>query len=169
MRELSTIFGTRFPHCFHVLRYSQFTVVELRSSYWLMLRPLFLSIKSNAPQGRSPYDEDIVSPDKRARGQSATQATQLYDEKGRPSNPEAKQYMKDQIRASNEIMQVAGVAVEKDDLYLKDEDEAGNLPIDNFQRGYFRLGFGRMLLSDSVWGVTGLRRRILVSNQHWKY
>jgi hypothetical protein len=86
----------------------------------------------------------------------------LYDEKGRATNPDAKQYMKDQIRASNEVMLAAGMAVEKDDITCKAENGDDELQIDNFQRGYFRLGFGRMLLSDSIWGIIGLRRRVLV-------
>lgn len=109
--------------------------------------------------GRSPYD-DVVCGD----GEGDDRAPlQMYDERGRPVNPETKRINKDVIRSHNEVMLVIGVA-ETDNGGISDSQvETGLKHIRYEERiGSTLLSVGRMLEQGNVWGVIGLRQRVLV-------
>jgi hypothetical protein len=71
--------------------------------------------------------------------------------------------MRDHVRASNEVMQAAGIIEETADIQARDKIVENNLRQET-EVGLRRLEFGRVLLVAGVWGVVGLRRRILVDN-----
>lgn len=87
---------------------------------------------------------------------------QLYDDRGRPVNPETRRINRDVIRSHNEVMMVIGVAEPDTDVpdaqavatrkqrYY--EDNAG-------KRLFFLSG---LLQASGIWGVNGMRQRILV-------
>lgn len=86
---------------------------------------------------------------------------QYYDEHGHPVNPETKRRQREQTRASNEVMQATGVVEESSvtkakEKALREEEEKETI------MGLRLLEFGRAALVGGVWGVLGLRRRILV-------
>ncbi|KAL2266418.1 hypothetical protein VTJ83DRAFT_5770 [Remersonia thermophila] len=108
--------------------------------------------------GRSPYDLVVLGEgpeDPRSRGQ-------LYDDRGRPINPETKRINRDVVRSHNEVMMVIGVA-EPDNGGHDAQSEAAQ----RHRRYENRVG-GRLLLAGSVlqtaaiWGVHGMRQRILL-------
>ncbi|KAJ9148432.1 hypothetical protein NKR23_g5130 [Pleurostoma richardsiae] len=114
--------------------------------------------------GRSPYDEVIMG-----EGEGDIRAPlQMYDERGRPVNPETKQINKDVIRSHNEVMLVIGVA--------EPENSVDELRAEAFRRrehdirderiGRALLNVGRALEIGGVWGVNGLRQRILLYRQY---
>ncbi len=88
---------------------------------------------------------------------------QLYDDRGRPYNTETRRINKDVIRSHNEVMQVIGVA--------EPENSASDIQAENRNRqqagedliGRRLLSFGRAMEVGGVWGVNGLRQRVLVS------
>ncbi|KAI2623462.1 hypothetical protein GGS21DRAFT_534214 [Xylaria nigripes] len=106
--------------------------------------------------GRSPYD-DVVEGEGEA---DLHEPTRKYDEHGRVVNEESKRKNKDIIRAHNEVMLVIGVA----------EPESSHTGVDSARlhrdyenatgRQFLRLG--RMLVVAGVWGVHGVRQRIMV-------
>ncbi|KAL2119313.1 hypothetical protein VTJ04DRAFT_6273 [Mycothermus thermophilus] len=108
--------------------------------------------------GRSPYDLVVMGEgpeDPRTRGQ-------LYDDRGRPVNPETKRINRDVVRSHNEVMAVIGVA--------EPENGSGDAQLEAAQRHRRyedRVG-GRLLLAGSIlqttaiWGVNGMRQRILL-------
>lgn len=112
--------------------------------------------------GRSPYD-DVVE----GEGEADPRAPeQQYDNRGRPINPETKRMNRDMVRSHNEVMQVIGVA------------EPDNTPsaaeVDSVRR-YFNyedavgtrlLRFGRALEIGGVWGINGMRLRILLYKRY---
>jgi hypothetical protein len=110
-------------------------------------------------QGRSPYD-DVVQ----GEGEGDLRAPlQMYDERGRPVNPETKKINKDIIRSHNEVMQVIGVAEPETgavdlqaELRLRQHENEDRI-------GRRLLTIGRAFEMGGVWGVNGLRQRILVS------
>jgi hypothetical protein len=87
---------------------------------------------------------------------------QQYDDRGHPVNSETRQRMRDHIRASNEVMQAAGIIEETADVRARDKAFEETLQREN-EMGLRRLEVGRVLLVAGVWGVCGFRRRILVS------
>ncbi|KAI0865986.1 hypothetical protein F4860DRAFT_458446 [Xylaria cubensis] len=109
--------------------------------------------------GRSPYD-DVVEGEGEADSQEPTRE---YDEHGRVVNEESKRMNKDIIRAHNEVMLVIGVAEQDpggpsnsagDSTRLHNEYE------NSTGRHFLRLG--RVLVVVGIWGVHGVRQRILV-------
>lgn len=88
---------------------------------------------------------------------------QQYDDRGHPVNPETRQRMRDHIRASNEVMQAAGIIEETADVRARDKAFQETLQRET-EMGLRRLEVGRVLLVAGVWGVCGFRRRILVSS-----
>lgn len=90
------------------------------------------------------------------------QTGQRYDDRGHPVNSETRQRMKDHIRASNEVMQAAGIIEETADVRARDKAFQETLQRET-EIGLRRLEVGRVLLVAGVWGVCGFRRRILVS------
>jgi hypothetical protein len=103
-----------------------------------------------------------VNPPNVQEGSGVVQTGQRYDDHGRPINPETRQRMRDHIRASNEVMQAAGIIEETADVRARDKafEETVNRET---EMGLRRLEIGRVLLVAGVWGVCGFRRRILVS------
>jgi hypothetical protein len=90
------------------------------------------------------------------------QTGQRYDDRGHPVNSETRQRMRDHIRASNEVMQAAGIIEETADAQARDKAFKEILQRET-EMGLRRLEVGRVLLVAGVWGVCGFRRRILVS------
>ncbi|KAI0119906.1 hypothetical protein GGR51DRAFT_495542 [Nemania sp. FL0031] len=109
--------------------------------------------------GRSPYD-DVVEGEGEA---DLREPTREYDEHGRVVNDESKRMNKDIIRAHNEVMLVIGVA--------EQDPGASNSPVADTTRlhteyenttGKNFLRLGRVLVLTGIWGIHGVRQRILV-------
>ncbi|KAK4127781.1 hypothetical protein N657DRAFT_612787 [Parathielavia appendiculata] len=110
--------------------------------------------------GRSPYD-DVVQGEgpEDPRGPQ-----QLYDERGRPINPETKRINRDIIRSHNEVMMVIGVAEPDHGIA---EFEAGRRHHQYEDRiGRRLLVVGGALETAAIWGVNGIRQRILLYKQY---
>jgi len=85
---------------------------------------------------------------------------QQYNDHGRPINPETKRRERDGVRAANEVMQVTGVV--EDSAAAKAEAKAYKLAKNEETFTGLRLmEVGRATLIGGVWGVLGLRRRVL--------
>ncbi|KAH6655072.1 hypothetical protein BKA67DRAFT_559411 [Truncatella angustata] len=108
--------------------------------------------------GRSPYD-DVVE----GTGQDDPhEPERQYDEKGRVINPETRQRTKNVIRAHNEVMEVIGVAEPENssdslELVMARDHQA-------YESGAGRnlLNIGRTLGVLGIWGVHGVRQRIML-------
>ena len=86
---------------------------------------------------------------------------QQYNERGRPINPETKRRERENVRAANEVMQVTGVV--EDSAAARAEAKAYKAAKNEETFTGLRLmEVGRAALVGGVWGVLGLRRRILV-------
>ncbi|KAI0490931.1 hypothetical protein F4859DRAFT_459791 [Xylaria cf. heliscus] len=109
--------------------------------------------------GRSPYD-DVVEGEGEA---DAQEPPRQYDEHGRVVNEDSKRINKDIIRAHNEVMLVIGVA-EQDpggpSSAVGDSTRLHNEYENSTGRNFLRLG--RVLVVVGIWGVHGVRQRILV-------
>lgn len=114
--------------------------------------------------GRSPYDDVVFG-----EGEGDPHAPlQMYDERGRPVNPETRRINKEVIRSHNEVMQVIGVA--------EPENSMEELRTENRRRrehdlrdervGRTLTNIGRALEIGGVWGVNGLRQRILLYREY---
>lgn len=117
--------------------------------------------------GRSPYDPEPVE------GESSTVSgeeddgsyVQQYDARGRPVNPETKRRNRDLVRAHNEVMLAVGVA-EAENPQSAAENES-NRQHDAYETNIgIRLIWGskRCIEMAGVFGINGLRQRILVSS-----
>ncbi|KAK5627180.1 hypothetical protein RRF57_002895 [Xylaria bambusicola] len=87
----------------------------------------------------------------------------VYDEHGRVFNEESKKMNKDIIRAHNEVMLVIGVA--EQDPGGSTNSAADNTKLHNEYEnstGRHLLRLGRVLVVAGIWGVHGVRQRILV-------
>lgn len=104
--------------------------------------------------GRNHYEEEII---RESEGSSA----QLYDARGRPRNPETKRREREQIRAANEVMQITGVVEDSNAAKLKENQAMFDKSLETY-KGLRLLEGGRVVMVAGVWGVLGLRRRILV-------
>ncbi|KAL0943694.1 uncharacterized protein CTRU02_201581 [Colletotrichum truncatum] len=112
--------------------------------------------------GRSPFD-DVVE----GEGETDSRAPeQQYDSRGRPINPETKRMNRDMVRSHNEVMQVIGVA--------EPDNTPSSAEVDSVRR-YFNyedavgtrlLRFGRALEIGGVWGINGMRLRILLYKRY---
>jgi hypothetical protein len=87
---------------------------------------------------------------------------QEYNDRGYPKNQETKRREKDHVRAANEVMQVTGVVEDSIAAKAKATQAAMNKNEDTFL-GLRLMEVGRAALVGGVWGVLGLRRRILVN------
>lgn len=115
--------------------------------------------RTNTSQGRGHYEEEVIV-DPGAEHPSGSNLQQ-YNERGYPRNPETKRQEREHVRAANEVMQVTGVV--EDSLAAK--VKANQLLNDKNQEtltGLRLMEAGRAVLVGGVWGVLGLRRRILV-------
>ncbi|KAL2068507.1 hypothetical protein VTL71DRAFT_14844 [Oculimacula yallundae] len=106
--------------------------------------------------GRGVYEDELIE-----TATEGSQSTQLYNDRGHPRNPETRRREREHVRAANEVMQVTGVV--EDSLAAK-EKFTQNMH-DKHQELLIGLRFmeiGRAVLVGGVWGVMGLRRRILL-------
>ncbi|KXX73219.1 hypothetical protein MMYC01_205132 [Madurella mycetomatis] len=108
--------------------------------------------------GRSPYDDVVLGEGpENPRGHQ-----QIYDERGRPINPETKRINRDVIRSHNEVMMVIGVA-EPENGTVDAEAEAARRHHQYEDRiGRRLLLAGGVLETAGIWGVNGMRQRILL-------
>lgn len=109
-------------------------------------------------QGRSPYD-DVVQGEgvEDPRGHH-----QLYDDRGRPINPETKRINRDVIRSHNEVMMVIGVAEPENGIAEAQIEAARKHHQYEDRIGRRLLLLGGVLETTAIWGVNGMRQRILV-------
>ncbi|RKF79454.1 hypothetical protein GcM1_202029 [Golovinomyces cichoracearum] len=116
-----------------------------------------LDFIANQPAGRGHYEDEIAW-----NSGSILESEQSYNHRGHPINPETKRRERENIRAANEVMLASGivedaaVAMERS---RKDEEEK---QIESFI-GFKLIEVGRAFLHTGVWGVIGLRRRILIT------
>jgi hypothetical protein len=118
-----------------------------------------VATSSQTKQGRSPYADVVEGEGEPIRGAPSQQ----YDDRGRPTCPQTRQFNKDIIRSHNEVMQVIGVAEPDDGVqegpaetaikHMQYEDRIGNILCHT----------GRVLEMTALWGINGTRLRILVS------
>ncbi|CAG8956154.1 hypothetical protein HYFRA_00012071, partial [Hymenoscyphus fraxineus] len=113
--------------------------------------------------GRGPYEPEVVesSSGEASSSSSSSNPRQLYNDHGRPRNPETKRREREHVRAANEVMQVTGVVEDSiaarvqatEILFKKNRDTL---------TGIRAMEWGRALMVGGIWGVLGLRRRILL-------
>lgn len=114
--------------------------------------------QTNTLQGRGHYEDEVIQ---NADASSSRSSQQQYNDRGYPRNPETKRQEREHVRAANEVMQVTGVvedslaAKAKANQYMDDKNQ------ETFT-GLRLMEAGRAVLVGGVWGVLGLRRRILV-------
>lgn len=110
--------------------------------------------------GRSPYDDVVMG-----EGEGdPREPLQIYDERGRPVNPETKRVNKDIIRSHNEVMLVIGVVESETSM---EEMRAEQLRRYAHERDDERVArnlewAARVCELAGVWGVGGMRQRILL-------
>lgn len=110
--------------------------------------------------GRSPYDDVVYGEGE----DDPRDPLQLYDERGRPVNPETKRVNRDIIRSHNEVMLVIGV-VESENTF--DELRAEHQRRHAHERYDELVGrnlewVARVCELGGVWGIGGMRQRILL-------
>ncbi|KAK3402893.1 hypothetical protein B0T20DRAFT_10339 [Sordaria brevicollis] len=110
--------------------------------------------------GRSPYDEVVEGTGEPQPGAPE----QLYDERGRPINPETRRINRDIIRSHNEVMLVIGVAEPDSGINEAQARYEAATKHQYYEDGIGRRLFltGEVLATVGVWGVNGLRQRILL-------
>lgn len=89
---------------------------------------------------------------------------QLYDERGRPINPETKRINRDVIRSHNEVMMVIGVAEPENSLFDAQAEAAREQQRYEDRVGRKLLLYSSVLNTAAIWGINGMRQRILVSH-----
>lgn len=110
--------------------------------------------------GRSPYDDVVYGEGE----DDPRDPLQLYDERGRPVNPETKRVNRDIIRSHNEVMLVIGVVESENTL---DELRAEHQRRHAHERHDELVGrnlewAARACELAGVWGLGGMRQRILL-------
>lgn len=113
-------------------------------------------------QGRSPYD-DVVEGEgpENPRGHQ-----QMYDDRGRPINPETKRINKDIIRSHNEVMMVIGVAEPENGIIEAQAESARRHHRYEDRIGRRLMLIGGILETTAIWGVNGMRQRILLYKEY---
>jgi hypothetical protein len=106
--------------------------------------------------GRNHYEEEIIRDSEEGDG-----GAQVFDARGRPKNPETKRREREQIRAANEVMQITGVVEDSNAAKLKASQALLDKTMETY-KGLRILEVGRAVMVGGIWGVLGLRRRILV-------
>jgi len=109
--------------------------------------------------GRGPYEDELIQTS--TEGDNS-KSSQLYNEQGHPRNPETKRREKVQVRAANEVMEVTGI-VENRRLLSKQATELRKELQRDGTIGLRLIQTGQIVLVGGLWGVIGLRKRILVS------
>jgi hypothetical protein len=115
--------------------------------------------QTNQQQGRSPYDDVQMG-----EGEGDPRApVQLYDEHGRPVNPDARRLNRELIRAHNEVMLAIGVAEPDDGAAERQEmQQREKARMESERIGWRLSGAAHLVEIASAWGLHGLRNRILV-------
>ncbi|KAI1342010.1 hypothetical protein F5Y15DRAFT_330333 [Xylariaceae sp. FL0016] len=109
--------------------------------------------------GRSPYDDVVEGTGEEDPHEPEKQC----DPTGRIVNPETKKLNKDNIRAHNEVMLVIGVAEPENGGTNAAELELARQHAEyESDTGTWLLHTGRILLMTGIWGLDGVRQRILV-------
>ncbi|KAK0719928.1 hypothetical protein B0H67DRAFT_533983 [Lasiosphaeris hirsuta] len=112
--------------------------------------------------GRSPYDDVVLG-----EGEDDPRTPrQIYDERGRPVNPETRRINRDVIRSHNEVMLVIGVAEPENGI--PDAQAEATVKQYEYENNIGRNLFDihRVVDTANVWGVNGLRQRILLYKQY---
>lgn len=86
---------------------------------------------------------------------------QLYDERGRPINLETKRINRDVIRSHNEVMMVIGVAEPENGIDVQAEAARKHHQYEE-RIGRRLLLAGGIVETTAIWGINGMRQRILV-------
>lgn len=110
--------------------------------------------------GRSPYDDVVYG-----EGEGDPRAPlQMYDERGRPVNPETKRVNRDIIRSHNEVMLVIGVVESENTIdELRAEHQRRQAHDEHDESIGNNLEWAaRVCELGGVWGVGGMRQRILL-------
>lgn len=114
--------------------------------------------------GRSPYDDVVMG-----EGEGdPREPLQLYDDRGRPVNPETRRVNRDIIRAHNEVMLAIGVVESENTI---DEARAEQRRRVYHERHDDQVGqnlewVARACELAGVWGVGGIRQRILLYREY---
>ncbi|PBP16142.1 hypothetical protein BUE80_DR012860 [Diplocarpon rosae] len=106
--------------------------------------------------GRGYYEDEVIE-----TGDLSLLSTQRFDDKGHPRNPETRRRERDHVRAANEVMQVTGVV--EDSLAAKYKAQLSEQ--ENNKEAYVAvrlMGIGKIIMAGGVWGVLGLRMRVLL-------
>ncbi|KAH8764979.1 hypothetical protein F5883DRAFT_421463 [Diaporthe sp. PMI_573] len=114
--------------------------------------------------GRSPYDDIVMG-----EGEGDPRAPlQMYDERGRPVNPETRRINRDVIRSHNEVMLVIGVVEAEnsiDEVRAERARHIAHLQHDTRLARRFEWASRACELA-GVWGIAGLRQRILLYREY---
>lgn len=114
--------------------------------------------------GRSPYDDIVMG-----EGEGdPREPLQMYDERGRPVNPETRRINRDVIRSHNEVMLVIGVVEPEnsiDEVRAERARHIAHLQHDTRVARRFEWA-SRACELTGVWGVAGLRQRILLYREY---
>jgi hypothetical protein len=94
-------------------------------------------------------------------GVSTSPNPQQYNDRGYPRNSETKRQEREHVRAANEVMQVTGVVEDSLAAKVKANQFMNDKNLETLT-GLRLMEVGRAVLVGGVWGVLGLRRRILV-------
>ncbi|KAK3325537.1 hypothetical protein B0H66DRAFT_599692 [Apodospora peruviana] len=120
--------------------------------------------------GRSPYDEEVFEPPSQPgpTSSSAQQYEQQYDQRGRPVNPQTRRINRDVIRSHNEVMLAIGV-VEPEASWQEAQAKAESIRRHRVAEDTFAKNLvvvHEVLESTALWGVNGMRQRILIYKQY---
>lgn len=114
--------------------------------------------------GRSPYDDIVMG-----EGEGDPRAPlQMYDERGRPVNPETRRVNRDIIRSHNEVMLVIGVVEAENSIDEVRAERARHIAhLEHDTRIAHRFEWAsRACELAGVWGIAGLRQRILLYREY---
>jgi hypothetical protein len=109
--------------------------------------------------GRGHYEDEVIVDSN--GGAAEGSRSQQYNERGYPKNSETKRREREQVRAANEVMQVTGVVEDSVAAKAKVAEFIAQKNQETLN-GLRLMEVGRATLVGGVWGVLGLRRRILV-------
>jgi hypothetical protein len=118
-------------------------------------------------QGRSPYEDEVLYPEESKEGDNSACSDpndhdQQYDDRGHPVNPEKRQWVKEYVRASNEVLQAAGIIESKLQAVTRINSEHQAAMFTDFV-GNIGVSMGMKLMAVGLSGLYGFRRRMLVS------
>lgn len=108
--------------------------------------------------GRGPYEDEVIFAE---TARETGGYRQLYNAHGHPRNMETKRRERESVRAANEVMQVTGVVEDALISRIKATAYQVNKNKETFT-GIRLMDTGRTVLFCGLWGVLGLRRRVLV-------